>query len=220
MAAQPDRADRFAWNGLGLIAPDSGLQVLERLMSTTRAQAVVLDAEWNRLVQSYPQGEKTQFFAKVVKIDQAGAETSGVDWRTRLAETDASGGQSLLESLLQSEVARTLRLEPARVDIHVPLNRQGLDSLTAMDVRNRLEAELKVALPVTKFLTGASIFELAGELAGLIARAPARAVPVVAEQSTSLGQGEARGILDQIDQISEDQVKQLLRSMLAKGEKT
>lgn len=219
MAAQPDRAERFAWNGLGLIVPDSGLQVLERLMSTMRAQAVVLDADWSRLVQSYPQGDKTQFFAKLVKIDQAGAETSGIDWRTRLAETDATGGQSLLESLLQSEVARILRLEPARVDIHVPLNRQGLDSLTAMEVRNRLEAELKVALPVTKFLTGADIVELAGELAGQIARAPARAVPVVAEQSTSIGQGEAREILDQIDQISADQVKELLRNMLTKGEK-
>ncbi|HEY3368666.1 MAG TPA: type I polyketide synthase [Symbiobacteriaceae bacterium] len=218
MTAQSDRAERFAWNGLGLIAPDSGLQVLERLFSTARVQAVVLDAEWNRLVQAYPQGAQTRFFAKLVEIDQAAEKTRVVDWRGRLAETDATGGRGLLESLLQAEVARILRLAPARVDIHVPLNRQGLDSLTAMEVRNRLEAELKVAVPVTRFLTGADIAELAGELAGLIARAPAQAAPVVAEQSASIGQGEARQILDRIDQISEDQVKELLRSMLAKGE--
>jgi acyl carrier protein len=49
-----------------------------------------------------------------------------------------------------------LRLDPAAIDPHQPVNTLGQDSLTTLELKNALEASLGVSLPVTRFLKGAS----------------------------------------------------------------
>ena len=49
----------------------------------------------------------------------------------------------------------------SKLDRHIPLTEHGLDSLMVFSLNNRVKAELGIALPIERYLGGASIAELA-----------------------------------------------------------
>jgi acyl carrier protein len=107
--------------------------------------------------------------------------------------------QALLETHFRGQLARVLRLDPAAIDPHQPVNTLGLDSLTTLELKNALGESLGVSLPVTRFLRGASISTLASQvLTELSQRATA---PIPPSMSS---------LLQQVQQLSDDQVKALL----------
>ncbi|HEV2149465.1 MAG TPA: acyl carrier protein, partial [Longimicrobiaceae bacterium] len=70
--------------------------------------------------------------------------------REELLSTEAGPRRrARLEGHVREQVARVLRLAPARVEADRPLRALGLDSLMAIELRNRLEASLGVPVPAT-----------------------------------------------------------------------
>ncbi|MGK4001428.1 SDR family NAD(P)-dependent oxidoreductase [Sorangium sp. So ce1036] len=70
--------------------------------------------------------------------------------RARLAPLPEAERQGALLELVRAEVAVVLRLPgPAQVPADRPLKQLGLDSLTAVELRNRLSARAQTALPTT-----------------------------------------------------------------------
>src|SRR5205823_10051905 len=107
--------------------------------------------------------------------------------------------RELLESFFRDQFARRLGLDPAAVDPHNPVSAFGLDSLTTVELKNALEGSLGVALPVSRFLEGASMAELAAQVLRELS-APA---------ASSRGVDE---LLHEIRRLSDDQVKELLQT--------
>ncbi len=68
--------------------------------------------------------------------------------------------RSFIEIHLRDEVSRVLGLEPDRLQMDQPLDRLGLDSLMAIELKNKLEITLGVVLPIVNFLEGPSISQL------------------------------------------------------------
>jgi acyl-CoA synthetase (AMP-forming)/AMP-acid ligase II len=109
--------------------------------------------------------------------------------------------QALLEAHFRGQVARVLRLDPAAIDPHQPVNTFGLDSLTTLELKNALVESLGVSLPVTTFLRGLSISTLASQvLTELSQHAPA---PIAQGMSS---------LLQHVQQLSGDQVRELLNA--------
>jgi acyl transferase domain-containing protein len=69
-----------------------------------------------------------------------------------------------VEAYLVARVAEVLGLPERRVSLRRPLDRQGLDSLMALEVRTRVRRELGVLLPVTRMLGGRDIAGIATEV--------------------------------------------------------
>ncbi|WP_221643002.1 non-ribosomal peptide synthetase, partial [Nostoc sp. 2RC] len=69
--------------------------------------------------------------------------------------------QLQLTCYLQQEVAQVLKLVPSLVNPQQPLNTVGLDSLMAIELQHAIETNLGVVLPMTSFLGGSSINQLA-----------------------------------------------------------
>ena len=63
----------------------------------------------------------------------------------------------MLQSYLSEQVARALGLSPSKLDLQQPLSDLGLDSLMAVELKNRIALDLKVNVPVVKFLQGFSV---------------------------------------------------------------
>jgi acyl-CoA synthetase (AMP-forming)/AMP-acid ligase II/acyl carrier protein len=106
--------------------------------------------------------------------------------------------QALLESHFRGQLARVLRLDPDAINPHQPVSTLGLDSLTTLELKNALGESLGVHLSVTRFLRGASIAALASQVLTELSQ-PAAPIP----QSMS-------SLLQQVQQLSDDQVKALL----------
>ncbi|MBD3560349.1 amino acid adenylation domain-containing protein, partial [Planktothrix sp. FACHB-1355] len=73
---------------------------------------------------------------------------------------------SRLESYLQEQVAKILKIHPSQLTSQQPLNYLGLDSLTTFELKNNIEINFGVVLPVTSFLNGGNISQLAIEILG------------------------------------------------------
>jgi acyl carrier protein len=57
--------------------------------------------------------------------------------------------RTLLEQHIREQIAQVVRMSPSRIDRDTPFGTLGLDSLMALECRNRLEASLGVTVSAT-----------------------------------------------------------------------
>ncbi len=89
--------------------------------------------------------------------------------------------KELLLSFLKDKVARVLGSSPDKVDLTKPLTEVGLDSLMAVELRNWVEGELRVSLPIAELLQGPSVDRLADLLLEQLLKADTPPAPARAE---------------------------------------
>jgi myxalamid-type polyketide synthase MxaB len=113
-------------------------------------------------------------------------------------------------------VARVLGLAPSQLDIQQPLTNLGLDSLMAVELKNRISADLGINVPMVKFLQGFSVAQAATQLfEQLTAKAdnPPSIRPLTRAQESNAVDED---LLANIDKLSEEQVNSMLTDMLTK----
>jgi amino acid adenylation domain-containing protein len=170
--------------GMGSFSPAQGLAALERLLAGAPAHVGVMPVDWRRWEEHHPSAARLPVLADVmggVAAPGVGERrTKGLDPEALLAAPEAERA-ALVEGYLRRRVARVLRLAEARVDPEKPLHRLGLDSLMAVELKNGIEADLGVTVPMVRFLQGPSVSQLAVQLLGLVAERgqPGAAAPPV-----------------------------------------
>src|SRR5262249_58491865 len=81
-----------------------------------------------------------------------------------LLTAEAGDQGRLMEGHLQGLAARVLRMDRQKVDGSQPLSALGLDSMMAMELKNRIELSLRVPVSVLDLLSGVSIGEISASL--------------------------------------------------------
>ncbi len=66
----------------------------------------------------------------------------------------------LLNTYLLDQIGRVLNQSPERISIEKPLNFMGLDSIMAIELKNKLEKELSIDLPVAFLIQGPNIVQI------------------------------------------------------------
>ncbi len=94
---------------------------------------------------------------------EAAAEESSLILKALLA-VPAASRQPLLEVYLQEQASRLLKVPAQRLTNDVPLATFGLDSLNAVEFKNAVERDLRVAVSLAHLLEGASLSDLAHEV--------------------------------------------------------
>ena len=84
--------------------------------------------------------------------------------RETLLARSPSDRDDWLASALQQHVAQVLKISPSQLLPEQPLTALGLDSLLAIELKNRIETQLGVVLAITSLLEGASITQLVREI--------------------------------------------------------
>ena len=84
--------------------------------------------------------------------------------RADILAAPASRREALVAAFLRQQIAKVLRVEAAKIEAARPLNELGLDSLTAFEVKNRVESELALSLPVSRFLQQPTVNSLAAAI--------------------------------------------------------
>jgi acyl transferase domain-containing protein len=221
LAARPDRGGRLALRGVGSITPEQGIKALERLLTDDIPQVAVMPFHLDDWRQYYPVSNELSFFSelrsKQVEITSKSSNRNGKQSLNRemLLALDPAERQPLLESYLCEQLSRILGLPPSKLDVSQRLNRLGIDSLMAIEMKNRVEVDLRVIIPMVKLLRGLSIATYATEiLEQLSTNTPATPVPVeeVIAQSKF---DQAQSLLANLEQLSDTEVDSLLHSMLA-----
>ncbi len=164
MAASLDRQNpnRRASRDTESIKPDEGMRILEQFLEQQPVQRVVLPINWDKY-----EGKSVPPLLK--KIVQSKSHTSppasAVKVLERLMSMSLLERQEALHDYSRQQVVRILGLDPAQsFDIQKPLTTLGMDSLMAVELKNKIEGDLAVNLPVTFFLEEATVENLAQRL--------------------------------------------------------
>lgn len=168
-AAQPDRGGRLSLRGIASLSPEQGVQALEEALRCGRTQLGVMLLDMTLLRQFYPKMAENPLLANFTQpTDGMGTGTGSSQARRAILEAAPEERLAVVVDYLRTKLARVLGIAPAALDIQQPVNTLGLDSLTALELRNTLESELEITVPVVHLIQGPTVVELASVLLELL----------------------------------------------------
>jgi hypothetical protein len=138
----------------------------------------------------------------------------------RLTEASPEERPGLILVGVRGHAGRILGLAGAdALDPSVPLIDMGLDSLMSVDLKNRIEADFAVSLPVGSILEGPSCEELADLVAALLDAGSGSTTLRDADAPTGASDAtpdalDAERLLADIDRLADDEVDALLLTLM------
>ncbi len=126
-----------------------------------------IDETWDTLSeQTYADESLAAYRAGNSSVEAGTTASDGksISIRASLLLAEPALRQQMLENFIREKIARTLKLSLAGLDVQLPFNSLGIDSLTAMELKNWIEIELGVDVPVTMFLDEPNLAEFATHL--------------------------------------------------------
>jgi phthiocerol/phenolphthiocerol synthesis type-I polyketide synthase C len=164
--AEVGRAQFLADLGVAMLTPEQGLEALRTVLAADRARVGVFPLDARQWFQSFPAVAGSSLFAKLqdaTALKSGDRRGGGGQIRAELEALDASERPGRIASAIADEIRGVLRsTEP--IDHDQPMETLGLDSLMALELRNRLESSLGMTLPVTLVWAYPTITDLAGAL--------------------------------------------------------
>jgi len=179
MAVDESHHRRWASMGVSPISPDVGTRMLSQLMhGYGGAEVAAIPITRSRLPANLG-----PFFNEIRTEAAKPAGASGADILRRLENLPkAEKGKELLR-FLSEQIVNVLALGSSfKIDPDRSLMDLGLDSLMAMELRNRLQSSLGVTVPVDELLQGKSLTQLAERVLSAL---PAESARSSAQESSS-----------------------------------
>jgi len=206
MAASLDtqHQQRFDAVGISAIEPERGMQALGSLLSDSPSQVGVFPVNWSKFVRQLPTQQKIPFLEALISVEPSLSQNSA--FREQLESVPVSERQELLTTHIRSLIAKTLGLTDAnKIGRRQPLFDLGLDSLMAVEVKNRLESSLQTSLRSTLLFDYPTLEALLEYLANDV-------IPI--EFSSELDEAEKKVELDK-EEITGEPVSQLSNEPIA-----
>jgi acyl transferase domain-containing protein/NADPH:quinone reductase-like Zn-dependent oxidoreductase/ubiquinone/menaquinone biosynthesis C-methylase UbiE/acyl carrier protein len=226
VAGSPETAQRLERLGLKAMPLSETLDALDELVSSDAVQVGVADVEWKGLLRSM--GTRTPARYSTL-VSDSGAEKEGASASSGvhdILEADEAALPSLLQAYVQDHLARAMGTSPARIDTQQSLRNLGLDSLIAVEVRNRINVELGLNVPLAKFMQSDSTISalcsyvverlLEGNRRGGAKSSGNGGMPA-AQPSPPLSEADAADLLERIDELSEKEIDRHLSELASEG---
>ncbi|MFJ6775373.1 type I polyketide synthase, partial [Kitasatospora sp. NPDC091257] len=156
MAGGADAEEFLRRRGLRAMAPDLALEAMDTAIRTGDVCVTVADVDWQAFVPGFtayhpqPLIEDVPEVRQVLAAGAAGGPQDGTALRERLAGLSGEDGLALLLETVQQQAALVLGHSAAGSVVADRAFRDlGFDSLTAVELRDRLTAATGLALPAT-----------------------------------------------------------------------
>jgi acyl carrier protein len=237
LATRPEQQRHLTQNGIEAMPAADGVRALSYLLPLSATQVAVLRVDWARCRSELRQGLNPPVIADLLRAPVGQPAAGGANGREAslddaLRRAGRQERQRLLQSYLRDQAAGKLGMAPSRLDIQLPLNQLGVDSLIAVELRAQIERDLGIVVPVVQLLDGPSVSGLADWLGDRLSSAgPAEPDPTVSAdarvaQPNGVPGPKATGgagsrwmdLLAELQEIPEDDVDELLRGLLAARE--
>lgn len=216
MAATLDARNqhRLARRGWGHLSSAEGLEAFGRLLGDLAPQVGVLPVDWS-VVAEAQSGAAVSLLSELRRGQgpaRAAVPRVNVEQLRRGSEAEQ---QAAVESYLVAQVSRALALES--IDPDDQIGQLGLDSLMALEVRNAVDRELGVSLPIVALMEGHSIRTLSRMVTASLRAASVEAAPAPGRPASGAvaDAAAARRLLDRMPDLTDADVDALLAGLLA-----
>ncbi|WSN08775.1 SDR family NAD(P)-dependent oxidoreductase [Micromonospora sp. NBC_01699] len=161
--ARGDAGTSLRRHGLVGLRPAVALAALRQAIDLDEPDLVVADVDWPRFLPTFTVARPSALLSGLSEpsepestADRTGTEPdragtgSETGWRRRFARLTAAERHDALRELVGTEVATALGHDPGhQIDPVRPLRDLGFDSLTTVELRDRIGAATGLTLPVT-----------------------------------------------------------------------
>ncbi|WP_449344052.1 type I polyketide synthase [Streptomyces malaysiensis] len=166
--------EQLRGRGIPFMSPRLAIDAFWQVMERDETVVVVADVDWERFVPVFTSARPSPLIDQVPEVARilaadagTGADPTGESssLRDRLAEMAPADRQVAVLSLVRSQIAAVLGYPgPEAVDASRAFRELGFDSLSAVDLRNRLGTATGLRFPVTVVFDYPSAEELAGHI--------------------------------------------------------
>jgi aryl carrier-like protein len=158
-------AARGQLDGFEDMDPAVAYAALERAHAAELAHVGVMAIDWRGWLARPPELAQMPYFASLARFgaDLPRSIPAPSDSLDALLQANGPARRELLGAYLREQLGRVLQLPRATLDAidpHAALTRLGIDSLMALELRNRIEAETGAAPAVVELLRGISLARL------------------------------------------------------------
>lgn len=165
IARRPGVAESFASRGMHSLSLADGNYILFRLLAGSHTQVGVTKLNLRQWISSNPDLADAPYWSELANRSSRSQKmvlAPKIGWLAELLEAKVDEQQQILARHFTELLGYVLRLPVAKIAPETPFAQFGFDSLMAVEMRNRINADLRVSVPIHYFLTGASIARLVG----------------------------------------------------------
>ncbi|NEQ66583.1 MAG: SDR family oxidoreductase, partial [Symploca sp. SIO2D2] len=149
--------NRIHTSGINDIAPKQGMSALEKLLEnqTLTRQIGVISVQWSLLSQQWSNLNKSSLLKELLQQDKLQQQDILEQKLEReilekLEKASAGERQEILREHIRGQVAKVLGLSSSQLpEVNLGFMEMGMDSLTTVELKNRLQAQLGITLPGT-----------------------------------------------------------------------
>ncbi|WUV13239.1 SDR family NAD(P)-dependent oxidoreductase [Amycolatopsis sp. NBC_01488] len=171
MAGDHDAEEHLRRRGVGAMPPARALLALGQAIDRDETVLTVADVDWDRFVRGFtaarprPLLDDLPAVRRALEAQTAEAEPASEDFAGRLTGLPPAERERVVLDHVRDAIARVLGHAGAdAIDANRPFKEIGFDSLTAVELRNRLRAATGLKLPATLVFDHPTPSALAGFL--------------------------------------------------------
>jgi len=216
-------AKRLLDLGIAPLTTAQALQAFNSVGLETPPQVGVAEINWPQFLNHFPKAANNPFYTAFRQTQTAvtrvstqvttQSQTRQIVWRELLSTLESSQRDHRLVELLKAAINNVIGApdhEP--IELRKPLFDLGLDSLTAVELKNRLETNFLCSLSTTLLFDYPTLEALSGHLKTHMSE-----LFEIPEQSvTETSVAPSSPLTDELDDLSQDDLEMLLASKLKK----
>jgi acyl transferase domain-containing protein/acyl carrier protein len=210
VARHPELSEFLTRLGILGFSPKQAMAALGRTLPKQPIQIGVLRMDWQQWARSVSKIRVPQRLSSLMSEPtehHRSDEASHI--RQTILHAPPEERQEIVQTYVREQVARVLGTSAGKIDLERPLNELGLDSLMAIELKNRLESDLALSLPTSELMQSPSLSRLETVVIEQLA------TPVSTPSTPSLRRQEtAEQLLAKVDQLSDEEVATLLHEMV------
>ncbi len=152
---RPEILDYFHRIGINSISPEIALSALQQSLDADDAQITIADVSWKQFLEVFTARRSRLLLSELVAADPSAHSTTTTTaiseaLAARLAsQTPEQRLHTLTALVIDATAAVLAHPDPAALDTDRPFQDLGIDSLTALELRNSLSTQTGLSLPST-----------------------------------------------------------------------
>jgi len=208
--------------GLKVITPEAGIKLFDKIFRKDFTNAGAFGMDWEKFGDKNYSRQLSNFISDLIQEDKTedieikSTRSGKVNISEELKNSGETEHKEILSKYFQKLISGILGLKTTDLDPEVPLNSIGLDSLMAIELKNRVNIELGVDLNLVKYMESTNILSLADELKKILSETKNTEHIKIGDLKFHVAkiseEEKARNLLEDIDNLSEEEIEKLLNN--------
>ena len=214
LAEREQLGQRLERQGVLSFTVDQATACLEYALQTESLQLSVLRMDWSLWRGLGITSRVSPRFAHLLQnVSEAGIDASENLSASQLRSAAAQDRLVLVGNMVRSKIGSLLGISAENIDSERALLEMGLDSLMAVEMRNWIEGQMEINLPISTLMRSESLTQVIEAISETIEDGTMLTSEVETDSET-VSSTDAEAMLEQLPDMAPEQVEELLAQML------